>query len=222
MVLLARLTGQAIYGLLMAGFLLCVLGSALYFFGLGWLGGLGWLFILMGFLSAVWQFELVRRGQVVDSWNVLIEEGSGRSGEVLGDAERFVLEGKAPYVRVERVEVSPGLMGGIFGEVREFLVVRGRWDSFRMFIGARDYGKDLDVSWHLHYKPSFLEAVLLTFSLARPLSVIDLSVPDLQDLKAYVTHVHHAVLKAVDRQLRSLNQDPSKIERRSKGFLGVS
>ena len=43
-----------------------------------------------------------------------------------------------------------------------------------------------------------------------------------EELTAYVTKVHHSVLRAVDSLMRNLGQDTSKIERKSRGFLGVS
>jgi hypothetical protein len=45
---------------------------------------------------------------------------------------------------------------------------------------------------------------------------------DEQDLRAYVTNVHHSLLKAVENLMLSLKQDPSTIDRKSRGFLGVS
>jgi len=43
-----------------------------------------------------------------------------------------------------------------------------------------------------------------------------------QDLNAYATVVHHCLLKAIEKMMSNLGQDPSKIDRKSKGFLGIS
>jgi hypothetical protein len=43
-----------------------------------------------------------------------------------------------------------------------------------------------------------------------------------EELTAYVTKVHHSVLKAVASLMQKLGQDASKIDRKSRGFLGVS
>ena len=40
-----------------------------------------------------------------------------------------------------------------------------------------------------------------------------------QDLSAWRTVVHHAVLDSVEVLVKELGQDPSKIHRESKGFL---
>jgi hypothetical protein len=49
-----------------------------------------------------------------------------------------------------------------------------------------------------------------------------MDVVQLEELTAYVTKVHHSVLKAVASLMQKLGQDTSKIERKSRGFLGVS
>jgi hypothetical protein len=43
-----------------------------------------------------------------------------------------------------------------------------------------------------------------------------------QDLTAYVTCVHHCLLEAVEKLMLGMDQDPSKIDRKTRGFLGIS
>jgi hypothetical protein len=105
--------------------------------------------------------------------------------------------------------------------------------DFRMYIGARDYGNSLGVSWYLTCEPGFLKRLFSTalfygktkdiqrVSPDRALS-FTLDIFSQQDLIAYVTCVHHSLLKAIEKIMRELGQDPSKIDRKSKGFLGVS
>lgn len=52
--------------------------------------------------------------------------------------------------------------------------------------------------------------------------LMELDLFDTQDLTAYVTNAHHCLLEAVERVMSELGQDPSGIERKSRGFLGVS
>ena len=97
------------------------------------------------------------------------------------------------------------------------------------------------VAWYVILWPNLLQ-MLLKFTMFLPLlnlailplyiltqlpkagnaGLLDLDFFDLQDLKAYVTNAHHCVLDAVDKLLLELSQDPSKIERKSRGFLGIS
>jgi|Deesub1362B_J571_1020462.scaffolds.fasta_scaffold00067_46 hypothetical protein len=107
---------------------------------------------------------------------------------------------------------------------REYLMVtNATLKDYRMYIGARDYGNHLDVSWYLTCEPGFFKKALsaLTTGSDKVLSFA-LDLFDQQDLQAYVTVVHHCLLEAVSEIMLDLNQDPSKIERKSRGFLGVS
>jgi hypothetical protein len=167
---------------------------------------------------------ILRKEEIIDRWGILIEEGKGRADEIFKDTEKFIKESEAPKIVVERREISPTIAKDILGIKRNFLVVTNfenpKLLGYKTFICARDYGNNLDVSWYLTYKLSLLEALLRTFS--RGAYSLKLDLFDEQDLRAYVTNTHHSLLKAVEKLMLSLNQDPSKIDRKSKGFLGVS
>jgi len=124
-------------------------------------------------------------------------------------------------------KVGPGLEIISFGETRDFLIVSDRRNtklsSFKTFINANDYGDNLFVSWHLTYRPDFWQSLLMLLpGVKKVLSLDDLNLFNKQDLTAYVTNVHHSLLEAVDKIMLDLNQDQSKIDRKSRGFLGVS
>jgi hypothetical protein len=132
-------------------------------------------------------------------------------------------------VAIERKELAPTLMKGIFGGGRRtFEVVtetgNPKLKPYQMFIGARDYGNNLDVSWYLTFKFTVWQAILSAIPFVGGMSKNsnDLDLFEEQDLRAYVTNAHHCLLEAVDKLMLDLHQDPSKIERKSKGFLGIS
>ena len=107
---------------------------------------------------------------------------------------------------------------------REYLMVtNATLKDYKMYIGARDYGNNLDISWYLTCEPNFFKKALssLTTGSDKALSFA-LDIFDQQDLQAYVTVVHHCLLDAVSEIMLGLDQDPSKIDRKSRGFLGVS
>ncbi|RSN76263.1 hypothetical protein [Candidatus Methanodesulfokora washburnensis] len=197
------------------------------FVNTGWLYGLGILMIISSIFLALMPGGILRKEQVLDSWGILIEKGSGKSEEIFKDTENFLKESKAPNVEAERTKIAPGVMKWIIGAEREFLKVRERSASlhpYNIFIGARDYGENLDVSWYLTFTPSLIDALVYLLTLGRfgLKTPKDLDLFELQDLSAYATNCHHSLLKAVEKLMLSLNQDPSKINRRSRGFLGVS
>ncbi|NAS88319.1 hypothetical protein C4E24_01035 [ANME-1 cluster archaeon AG-394-G21] len=171
---------------------------------------------------------ILRKEQVIDSWGVLIEDGQSKADEVFQDTENLIRETKAPAIGMKIKKMAPGIIKGALGVQRDFLVVinqeRIRLDPYQIFINARDYGNNLDISWYLTYRPSFFMAILslIPFVKIIPLSLSDLDLFDQQDLTAYTTNCHHCLLKAVEKQMLALNQDFSKIEKKSRGFLGIS
>lgn len=171
---------------------------------------------------------ILRKEQVIDNWGVLIEDGQGKADEVFQDTENLIRETKAPAIGMKIKKMAPGIIKGALGIQRDFLVVmnqeRIRLDPYQIFINARDYGNNLDISWYLTYRPSFFMAILslIPFVKIIPLSLSDLDLFDQQDLTAYTTNCHHCLLKAVEKQMLALNQDFSKIEKKSRGFLGIS
>jgi len=190
---------------------------------------------------------IVRKEQKVDNWSVLIRGAQGKAGNIFGNTGNFIDQTNVPDVKIEKMAIAPGLVRGLFGGKRDFLVISETGNSnlapYQMFIGARDYGDNLDVSWYLTYRIGYgekawasllkipiLNILLLPFALMRGFGRLakvkkvgfELDLFDEQDLRAYATNVHHCLLQAVDKLMLELNQDPSKIDRKSRGFLGIS
>jgi hypothetical protein len=229
---LPRVSRQFVFFILILGFLFIILAFfvELLTFGfvrMGWLYAIGVLTIISALFLGLMPDGILRRDQVLDSWSILIEKGNGRCDEIFRDFGNFVKESKAPKVNFEKKSIAPSFLKWIIGVERDFIEVREEIPSLRaykIFVGARDFGENLDVSWYLTYKPSLLDALiyLLTLGWFGMKKLDDLDLFEIQDLTAYATCVHHCLLKSVEKVLLSLNQDPSKISRKSRGFLGVS
>jgi len=172
---------------------------------------------------------ILKGRQVIDSWSVLISGAKGKAEDIFRDTEEFIKKSGAPNIQMKRRTVSPGIFKRLLGKKREFLVVTEK-DSmklkpFQMFINARDYGNNLDVCWYLTYRigiKQMLTALFVPLAAAIQGILMKLDLFDQQDLRAYVTNAHHCLLEAVEKLMVSLNQDPSKIDRKSRGFLGIS
>lgn len=68
-------------------------------------------------------------------------------------------------------------------------------------------------------------AIILFFIARKPRPetlVKELDLFDQQDLTAYVTNTHHCLIEAVEKLMLNMGQDPSKIDRKSRGFWGIS
>lgn len=165
--------------------------------------------------------------QVIDNWGIMIKEGNGKAEDIFVFAEAFMISSKAPSLKIHRAKMSPGIIRGILGTSRDFLVATDknfRLSPYKIFINARDYGNNLDVSWYLTYRLPFWRALLrfIPFIGGVSFALESLDVFDRQDLTAYTTICHYSILDSVVELMHSLNQDTSRIDRRSRGFLGIA
>lgn len=213
-----------VWGLIGIGLLFFFAGAAFSKFILF----LGLIMLALGLYFGLGPNGILRKDQVLDSWSILIENAQGKSEGIFQNTNLLIKESKAPAVETERKSIVPGIMRGIAGTTRDFLVVADnqsmRMKPYKIFLNARDYGDNLDVSWYLTFKPTLLQAVmcLLPFVNIFPKTTMDIDLFDQQDLRAYTTITHHSVLKSVEKLMLEMNQDPSKIDRKSRGFLGIS
>lgn len=168
----------------------------------------------------------LRDEKIIDRWSMIVEGSQGQAEQVYQDTEKFIVESKAPGIRIERTKVRPSWLKGLLGNERNYMMVSNEaLGDYRMFIGARDYGDNLDISWFLTCEPGFfrkrLSNVLTSGASDKALS-LNLDLFEQQDLNAYSTVVHHCLLKAIEKLMQGLGQDSSKIDRKSRGFLGIS
>ena len=157
--------------------------------------------------------------KIARKWNYLVMNAAGRDKWVLETAKEFIHQANIPGVYLEQAEVSMGM----FREKRPFLVL---WltaiRDFRMFISARDYGVNLDVSWYLTVSPSVLKRTVSKYALGNPNALSEnIDIFSQQDLSAFTTVVHSCIERTVDILLEELKLDPSGLNTSSKGFLSV-
>jgi hypothetical protein len=166
--------------------------------------------------------------KILDRWAVFIEGAQGKAGEIYEETEKFLKDYNIPGLKLEMVKGIPkkgsGLFFTFYGKERDLLrVTCDALKEYTVYIGARDFGNGLDVSWFLTVEPKFLKS-LVSSAIAKDYRALSLEIDpfEQQDLGAFATCVHRSLLKAVDNLMRSMGQDPSTIDRKSKGFLGVS
>jgi len=166
--------------------------------------------------------------KILDKWSVLIDGAKGRGEDILQKTAKYIQDSGAPDITIERVRVFPpgawkflSVFFKRFDIGREYLrVVNKELGKTNIYVGAVDYGESLYVSWYLALEPGIFDRLFPKAKFARLTTGRDILIEE--ELNAYVTCIHHCLLKAVDELLRELGQDPSKIDRKSKGFLGVS
>lgn len=188
----------------------------------------GFLLLAGGLFLGLRPGGILRKEEVVENWSALVENGQGKAEDVFKDTRRLLDESKAPNLGITLTPMAPGFASAIIGERRDFLVItqsrNPRLQPYQMFLNCRDYGNNLAVDWHVTFRPTFWQAVLslvlIRASLSNPLLELDLF--DQQDLRAYVTNAHRCLVKAVQKLMLDLSQDVSSLDRRSRGFLGIS
>ncbi len=210
--------------LLIVGFIFFLMGIV---FGKP-LAIIGIVMMAIALLAGLSSKGILRKDQVEDSWGILIENAQGKAEEVFHNAEVFIKGNNVPSLVMEKKSISPGFVKSVLGSARKFLVVvyKGnfRLKPYQVFVNARDFGNNLDVSWYMTFRPSLWQSFVSLIPFVKVASQVlnDLDLFDQQDLRAYATVVHHSVQKSVDKLMLDLKQDPSKIDRKSRGFLGIS
>lgn len=169
---------------------------------------------------------ILKDEKILDSWSTMIENAQGNVADIYKQVPGLIQGTQAPGINIETVRVGMGVLSGFFGRDREYIMVTNEaLKEYKMYIGAREYGNNLDVSWYLTCEPGLFKSTLsklLTQGASDKALSFMLNVFGQQDLVAYTTVVHHCLLKSVENIMHGLNQDPSKIERKSRGFLGIS
>lgn len=215
----------AIWALVGIGFIMFLRGVGS---GSAEIGFMGFLMMAGGFYLALGPQGILRKEQVIDKWSILIENAQGNAKMVFKETENFIKKSKAPSIGMKMRNMSPGTFKGLMGIERDFLEITDRENirmaPYQIYMNARDYGINLDVSWYLTFRPTWWHSLLslIPFVSMMPKTLNDLDVFDQQDLTVFATNAHHCLLKTVEQLMVNLHQDPSKIDRKSKGFLGIS
>jgi len=160
---------------------------------------------------------------ILNQWSMLIDGAAARGNEVLDDIQARLTAARIPgncAWDVEEVE-----SGGMFSKTkREFLIVRlDQFSDYRNYVGVRAYGTHLDCCRFLTVEPGFLKRQLsqaITGGSDQLLSTPKNLLVE-QDLTAWVSVVHHAVLDAVKALMTKSGLDPAGLRRETKGFLQV-
>ena len=180
--------------------------------------------------------KTIKEEEITERWSVLIEGAEGRGKELLKRADELIQEIQAPQVFTEWKEVSPAL----FKEKRTCLLVKNKkLADYIMYVSARDYGKQLSVYWYLTLELPLWKKLLASFGIfILPIlpfvmfydflkgrgktSPLQMNLFDLEELTAYITTGHHAVINATKEISQTVDFDFSKVDRKSRGFLNIS
>ncbi len=159
---------------------------------------------------------------ILNEWSMIVDHGAGNGPAVLDQIQKCLGEARIPGDCAWCLEEVKSQ--GLFSKVRrEFLIVSlGQFKDYHMYIGIRDYGIHLDCCRFLTVEPGLFKKMLSekltgsadTYSMPRNILVE-------QDLRAWATVVHHGVTDAVGALLTRLGQDPTLLQKGTKGILEI-
>ena len=161
---------------------------------------------------------------ILNQWTMLIDGAAGQEAGVLRDIQEGLRAAQIPGGCTW--EVDEVKAGGWLDKVkRDFLIVKiDQFRDYRTYVGVRDYGSHLHLCRFLTVEPGAFKKMIAS-SLSSSNDPYALSAPKNilveQDLSAWATVVHHAVLDATSALMTKQGQDPSKIRRESRGILEV-
>ena len=186
----------------------------------------------------------IREEEIVDRWSTLIERANGRGREIFKLTQENLKDLAVPNIELVQKEISPSLIKRLKGKRRTFLVVKNSYlEGYLMYIGAADYGEQLSVSWYLTSEATglgrllaklpwpiqilffpllILLAIYNIFRRKKSVSPADMDLFDLEELTAYVSTAHHALMDAAKEVSQTVGFDFTKVDQKSKGFLNIS
>ena len=223
--------GAAIWFLMGFGLLLMLAST---FFGGVFVLLLGLAMIAGGLFLGFRAGGILRKERIIDNWAALLDEACIENGDsqtpdkVYKDISTFLDASEAPHLRVERKHLAPSVMRELTGDRREFLVLTDttnyRLKPYQIYMSARPYGINLAAEWYLTYKPTPLMALLslIPYVNVIPQTLSDIDLFDQQDLRAYASNAHHCMVRAVQELMLKFHQDPTTLNRESKGFFGLN
>ena len=100
----------------------------------------------------------LKRGKILDRWSTVILNGQGHEDKIIALTVQLLEESEVADMDWQMVSLQPTrIKGFMLSKKRDYLMVksRGAGERHRMYIGARDYGNHLDVTWFLVERTPF-------------------------------------------------------------------
>jgi hypothetical protein len=185
----------------------------------------------------------LKGGRIIDQWLMLISGAHGRGDALTNRVAEILKQAKTPSLTVEHKAVHLGFLSRMFKGTRKFLVVENEYlHGYRVFIGARDYGEQLSVSWYLTLEQPFFRRIAGTswflLVIFYPLSLCgriwrfitgrryitpeQMDLFDIEELSSYASTVHQATKEATNELIKDMNLNSAKVSTQTRGFLNIT
>src|SRR3989338_4311050 len=170
----------------------------------------------------------LKNQNILERWFTAIGGASGQGEKVMTDFVARVDAAGIPSVSYDKKLLNVGLgnaMKNIFrgggSQARHFIEIKNEaFVGLIIYVGVRDYGKQLLVSWYLVVDERELPRLARSMGMAA--SMMDLDIYKAEELSAFVSLVHGALKEAVQTAMKELNLDFTKVDTHTQGFLNIS
>jgi len=161
----------------------------------------------------------IKRQSMVDIWQTMVENGVGNTERIYLAVEDYMEKSDLPGVFVFRDDVR----SSFFGETREFVIsTLGLLPDYKMFLCVRDFGQHLDCARFMTCRASMFKKMVSKYAAGSPNALsMNLNVFSQQELTAWQHIVHQAFVNAIKDLMADLDQDISRLNMQSKGYLSV-
>ena len=164
---------------------------------------------------------------IKERWFAAIGGANGESEKVLRAFMSGVQAAGIPEIETGSQRVSVGLgskLKGMFGggasQDRNMIVIMNKsLPGWLIYAGARDYGKQLLVSWYLVVDEKETSRLSRTIG---TMASMELDIFKTEELSAFVSIVHQSLKDAVKQIMDEKNLDFTKVDTHTKGFLNIS
>jgi hypothetical protein len=165
----------------------------------------------------------LKKTRMLDTYAALIENGQGEAETFFKAIEQYLKNANLPNVTFERTEVKTSRIWGRGMSREHILVSHKALPEFKMYIGARDYGNNLSITWALTIEVGFMDRQLskqlVGSGVGLTLATLDLF--HQQELDAYTKAVHRAVVRISQNLMKTLDQDINLLTTRTRSGLAA-
>ncbi|MFH1029920.1 MAG: hypothetical protein V1770_01520 [bacterium] len=204
--------------------------------------------LFIGGIAALWWYfsknktKKLKDEKILERWAQLFPDAQGRSEKIFIEVRKEIDKLNPPHVLLREKNVAGGVIKG--QEKRKMLIAENnKLAGLIMYVGARDYGNQLLVSWYLVQEATWLDRLCQALELnvivtiiflplylivkliervTKRVSLENMGVFETEELSAYTGAVHSAVINASRMVAEEINFDFSKVDTKSRGFLNLA
>ena len=159
----------------------------------------------------------LKDGKIVREWSTLLPECQAEAPGLVEAIKGKLAAYEAPGLSWKEESASTGFLKGMMGKRRDFLIVRSeQFPEWLVCIGAKDYGRFLNVVWYFTTSPKFLNK--MRSAAAGDIFVDDLDVFDQQDVNAFAAVTRMATVTATEELAKKRDLDLERLDRQARGL----